>query len=44
MKQGQADDIWYRIFNKNEDLSSCNLNPFQRSYAAWKNSVLETTE
>lgn len=36
----EVDDIWYRIFNKNEDISSCNLNPFQNSYMVWRETVI----
>lgn len=32
----EVEDIWYNIFNKDQDISSCNLNPFQSSYMEWR--------
>lgn len=36
----EADDIWDRILNKNEDISSCDLKPFQNSYMDWRETVI----
>lgn len=33
----EVEDVWYRIFNEDEDISASNLNPFSASYTEWKN-------
>lgn len=37
----EVDDVWYRIFNENEDKSSCNKNTFRDSYMAWRKTVIQ---